>query len=75
LQDLNAGGGGRRQRSRRVTFGEPAYYQQHLPKVRNHLTCMTGAYRALMKVITPSALPSRIGYKMWTVKGKSNTVS
>jgi len=28
-----------------------------------------------MKVITPSALPSRIGYKMWTVKGKSNTVS
>jgi hypothetical protein len=60
-------------------FGEPAYYQHHLSKlsrkVRNHLTCMTGAYCALMKVITPLALPSRIGYKMWTVKGKSNTVS
>ena len=28
----------------------------------------------LFKVITPSAQPSRIGYKMWTVKGKSNTV-
>jgi hypothetical protein len=68
LQALKAGGGGGRQRSRRVTFRKPAYYQQHLPKlsrkVRHHLTCMTGAYRALMKVITPSALPSRIGYKM-----------
>jgi hypothetical protein len=39
--------GGRRQRSTRVTFGKPKYYQQHLPKlskkVRIHSTYVTGA--------------------------------